>query len=33
MQPALAEVVQNLIVPGSAATAIAFRGARMSLPG
>src|SRR5919197_5009718 len=32
MQPALAEVVQNLTVPLSAATAIAFRGARMSMP-
>src|SRR4029453_3332049 len=33
MQPALAEVVQNLTVPGSAAVAIAFRGATMSIPG
>ncbi len=32
MQPAVAEVVQNLIFPASAATASALRGARMSFP-
>src|SRR3954471_1439161 len=32
MQPALADVVQNLTFPASAATAIAFRAAMMSLP-
>jgi hypothetical protein len=32
MQPALFEVVQNSIVPGSAAAAMALRAARMSIP-
>src|SRR3954452_5530344 len=32
MQPALADVVQNLIFTASAATAIAFRAAMMSFP-